>query len=69
MQQTIVDEAVEAYVLWRESCAAVWLAYSRWATAPADDAKWCHRAYEAALDREGAAAAAYARLVVVLARG
>jgi hypothetical protein len=61
-QQQLVDEAVVAYVAWREESATVWAAYSRWASA-AEDARGAHAAYRAALDREDAAAQAYASLI------
>jgi hypothetical protein len=55
------DRAV-AYVEWRLACLAVWSAYREWATAPKSHASLAHAAYGAALDREHAAAGAYARL-------
>jgi hypothetical protein len=61
-QQQLVDEAVLAYVEWREESAAVWAAYGSWASAAADDAGRGHAAYQAALDREEAAARVYASL-------
>jgi hypothetical protein len=60
-ERQIVDDAVLAYVGWREECAAVWNAYDWWASAPAEDARRAHAAYRAALDREEAAANVYAR--------
>jgi hypothetical protein len=62
-QQRIVDEAVLAYVEWREECTQVWSAYGWWASAPAEDARHAHAAYLASLDREEAAAKVYARLM------
>lgn len=62
-QKLLVDEAVLAYVEWREECATVWAAYSRWTSTAADDSGGAHAAYRAALDREEAAAEVYARLV------
>jgi hypothetical protein len=62
-QQRLVDEAVVAYVEWREESGAVWVAYGRWASAPAEDAGHAHAAYRAALDREEAAAQVYANLI------
>jgi hypothetical protein len=58
-----VDDAVLAYVQWREECAQVWEAYGRWASAIADDKVPARSAYWAALDREEAAANFYAKLV------
>ena len=62
-QQQLVDEAVDAYVEWREESEAVWVAYSRWASAATEDAGRAHAAYRAALDREEAAAKVYASLM------
>lgn len=56
------DRAI-AYVEWRLACIAVWTAHREWTNAPQKDAGLAHAAYEAALDREDAAATAYARLV------
>jgi hypothetical protein len=62
-QQQLVDDAVVAYVAWREESATVWAAYSRWASAAAEDATGAHAAYRAALDREDTAAQVYASLI------
>ena len=62
-QQPIVNELLLAYIEWREESAEVWAAYGSWASAPAEDAACAHAAYQAALDREEAAANAYAELV------
>lgn len=62
-QRQLVDEAVLAYVQWREESGTVWGAYSRWASAAIEDVRAAHAAYRAALDREEAAAQVYASLV------
>jgi hypothetical protein len=62
-QQQLVDDGVLAYVQWREESATVWAAYSRSASAAAEDASGAHAAYRAALDREEAAAQVYASLI------
>lgn len=62
-QHLLVDEAVLAYVQWREESETVWGAYRRWASAAIEDASGAHAAYRAALDREAAAAQVYASLV------
>jgi hypothetical protein len=62
-QKQIVDDAVIAYVEWREECMEVWNAYGRWASAPPEDVRRAHAAYRAALDREEAAANVYAGLM------
>jgi hypothetical protein len=56
------DRAI-AYVEWRLACLAVWAAYRDSTDAANADAALAQAAYEAALDREAAAASAYARLV------
>ena len=63
LHEQIVDDAVLAYVGWREECTAVWNAYDWWASAPAEDARRAYAAFRAALDREEAAAIIYARLM------
>ena len=59
-QERLVDEAVDAYVDWRDQCTAVSEAYRRWASAPVADAGSAFAAYSAALDREASAAEVYA---------
>ena len=62
-QRQLVDDAVLAYVAWRDESATVWAAYGRWSSASAEEAIGAHAAYKAALDREETAAHVYARLV------
>ena len=62
-QRLIVDDAVLAYVEWREESSDVWDSYRRWRAAPSEDAGWAHAAHVAALDREQAAANAYAESI------
>ena len=62
-REQLLDEAVLAYVQWREESGTVWGAYRRWASAGIEDARGAHAAYRAALDREEAAAEVYASLV------
>jgi hypothetical protein len=61
-QQPIVNELLLAYIEWREESAEVSDAYRWWAIAPAEDAVCRYAAYQAALDREEAAADAYTEL-------
>lgn len=61
--QRTADDAMLAYVDWRTASDAVQSAYKTWAAAPRKDAALAHGAYEAALDREAAAAQLYAELV------
>jgi hypothetical protein len=59
-----VDRAI-AYVEWCLACLAVWAAYQDSTDRAKADAALAHAAYQAALDREAAAANAYARLARV----
>jgi hypothetical protein len=61
--QRTLDDAVYAYVDWRDECTAVWHAYRRWAKASTADAALAFGAYTAALDREESAAKVYAELM------
>ena len=58
-----MDDALEAYVEWREECTGVWDAYARWVRATAVDAPLAFWAYGAAVDREECASHAYANLM------
>ena len=63
LRQQLVDDAVLAYVDWREECATVWAAYNLWTSAPREDVRRAQASYWAALDREEAAAHLYANLM------
>jgi hypothetical protein len=54
---------MDAYLDWRDECAAVSDAYRRWADAGDGDIASAWRAYEAALDREEHASALYDEVV------
>jgi hypothetical protein len=69
VEKQLVDEAIDAYVDWREECAGVWDAYERWARAPRIDAEGTFSAYRAALDREECASHAYADLLARITAG
>ena len=69
VDKQLVDEAIEAYVDWREECAGVWGAYERWARAPRIDAAGAFSAYRAALDREECASHAYGDLLARITAG
>jgi hypothetical protein len=56
----LVDATVLAYAEWRAACTVVRHAYRTCGRAEAVHADPAHRAYSAALDREQAAAEAYA---------
>ncbi len=59
----LVDEAVDAYVDWREECLVVWDAYGRWTGAPTVDARLAFVAYTAALEIEEQACAVYSSVI------
>jgi hypothetical protein len=59
----LVDDALAAYVGWREECYALRSTSDRWRTRAAHDPGSACVAYCAALDREEAAANAYAELI------
>ena len=69
VDKQLMDEAIQAYVDWREECIAVSDAYKRWACAAIDDAAGAFAAYSAALDREECASDAYADLTACIAAG
>jgi hypothetical protein len=61
-----VDELVDYYVSWRESCATVAVSYEDWGCADRPDKARAFSMYVAALDREEQAANAYQRAVAQL---
>jgi hypothetical protein len=67
VDRQLVDEAIEAYVDWREECAAVWDASDRWGNIPRVDAAVAFSASRAALDREECASHAYAGVLARIA--
>jgi anti-sigma-K factor RskA len=64
----MVDEAMEAYVEWREECIRVWDADQGWRSAVSADAALAFPAYVAALDREERASEVYAGVIGRLER-
>jgi hypothetical protein len=62
-RKRLVDELVEAYVDWRETCAQVNDAYRSWASETSLRERVTFGLYMAALDAEQHAAEVYARLV------
>ena len=64
IEQQLVDDALDAYVAWREECAEVWEAYTLWASAPVASARSAYSDYCAALEREERASLAYADLIL-----
>ena len=62
-RERLVDELIEAYVDWRETCARVSHAYRSWASEPGRCGKVTFGLYMAALDEEEEAAEVYAGLV------
>jgi hypothetical protein len=68
----VIDDAMDAYVEWREESAQVESAYRRWATAEPSDAALAFAAYVAALDREDRASICFEQVVrraVVVGKG
>ena len=68
----VIDDAMDAYVEWREESEQVEAAYRRWATAEPNDAALAFAAYVAALDREDRASICFEQVVrraVVVAKG
>jgi hypothetical protein len=63
LDKRLVDEAIDAYVDWREEHASVRDAYARWTSAQVADSPLAFSAYRAALDREERAAHVYAELM------
>jgi hypothetical protein len=59
----IVDDAVDAYIYWREECSAVRKAYRLWTVSSSAGAALAFGAYESALDREERAATVHAGLL------
>jgi hypothetical protein len=51
-----VDEFLESYVIWRESCEAVSAAYERWASCEPARRRAAFESYQAALNWEELAA-------------
>jgi hypothetical protein len=60
VDEWLVDDALDAYVCWRERQAAVWDSYERWCAACVAEAPREFAAYRSALDREEVAAGRYA---------
>lgn len=56
----LMDDAVDAYVAWREECTSLRNAYEWWTVASTPDARSAFAAYRAAVDREERAADVYA---------
>jgi hypothetical protein len=63
IRQRLHDQAMHAYVDWRELCVVVQAAYERWARTPASQAGLAFREYQDALDREERSSLEYALLV------
>jgi hypothetical protein len=64
VSERLVDDAIDAYVSWRERRVEVWETYERWNTGPPIDRDGAFVAYQTALDREELAAAGYADCVM-----
>src|SRR3954447_26782240 len=68
IDKRLVDEAMDAYVDWRELCLAVQSAYERWERAPRSKPGIALRDYQVALDREEQSSVEYALLSGCLSR-
>jgi hypothetical protein len=68
IDKRIVDEAMDAYVDWREHSLAVQDAYDRWTRASRSAAAGAFLEYAIALDREEHSSLQYALLVGSLVR-
>jgi hypothetical protein len=66
-REQYVDELMDAYVSWREACAAVAASYENWRGAERQAEELAFSAYVEALDREERAARAYQAAVAQLA--
>jgi hypothetical protein len=64
----LIDQALAAYIDWREATRAVTDSYDRWCTAAAIENTARFAAYGAALDQEQTAAGAYADSISELER-
>lgn len=62
-RERLVDELVDAYVGWRETCARVREAHRSWASETGSSSNDTFGLYMAALDEEEQAAEVYAELV------
>jgi hypothetical protein len=62
-RERLVDQLIEAYVDWRETCARVGDAYRFWAIDSGSCGRIAFGSYVAALDAEERSAEVYARLV------
>ena len=62
-REALVNEAMTAYVAWREAATAVRDAYRRWQAAGREERYFAFAGYRSALEREEHAAAGYARLL------
>jgi hypothetical protein len=62
-----LNAAIDAYLAWRDECAAVSKAYRAWANAREPDSEPAWREYETALEDEACASATYAAAIDVAA--
>jgi hypothetical protein len=63
IDKRLVDEAMDAYVSWREACVRVEEAYASWVSAAGTRAAAAFRTHAAALDHEERAADVYNRFI------
>jgi hypothetical protein len=62
-RRALIDAVVDSYVSWREANAAVGAAYQAWKESARAERTPSFESYQAALDREERAAAAYQHLI------
>jgi hypothetical protein len=63
IDKRLADEAIDAYVDWREACIGVTDAYLVWSRQPGTNAAVTFDGYTAALDHEERTAGRYARVL------
>jgi hypothetical protein len=68
VRRELIDDLMEAYVAWREECAALVQAYAWWGSGEVADREMAFAAYRAALDREQQASTVYSDRVATLQR-
>jgi hypothetical protein len=63
VRDRLIDDVMDAYVIWRQDSAAVEFAYRRWSVVSSTDPASAFDAYAEALDREELASISYAQII------
>jgi hypothetical protein len=63
VRDRLIDDVMDAYVIWRQDSAAVEFAYRRWSVVSSTDPASAFDAYAEALDREELASISYAQVI------